>query len=73
MSTEFDRKKWVDAKKRNWPEGSLRRYIMLNFPGCRDLKEVLEMAIKEKRELEELKCKLRQVEGENEGVIRETD
>lgn len=53
MSTE-----WIKHKQKSWPEGSLERHLKLNFPGCKNLKEALAQAIKDRSELRELKKKL---------------
>lgn len=31
---DFKKTKWIEAKRRDWPEGSLERQLKLNYPGC---------------------------------------
>lgn len=53
MSTE-----WIKHMRLGWPEGSLERQLILNYPGCKSLQEAVKQAIKDSRELAELKAKL---------------
>lgn len=34
---------WPKYEKLNWPEGSLERHLAANYPGCKTLKEALEV------------------------------
>lgn len=34
---------WPKYEKRNWPEGSLERHLAVNYPGCKTLKEAMEV------------------------------
>lgn len=53
MSTD-----WIKHKREHWPEGSLEKTLLRDFPGCKTLKEALAQAIKDRQELLELKKKL---------------
>lgn len=67
---DFKKTKWIETKRENWPSGSLERHLLLNYPGCKTLKEAVEKAIRDKLELEELK---KQLAGANEGTKKERD
>ena len=59
---DFDRAEWLENKKKNWPEGSLKRFLMLNYPECRTASEALKKAIADLAELKELKQKIKDSE-----------
>ena len=31
---DFKKTKWIEEKRKDWPEGSLERQLKLNYPGC---------------------------------------
>lgn len=34
---------WPKYEKRNWPTGSLERQLRLNYPGCKNLNEAIQV------------------------------
>lgn len=62
---DFKKTKWIEEKRRDWPEGSLKRFLMLNYPECKTAREALAKVIKDKAELDELRIKLKEAEGKD--------
>lgn len=54
---------WIQRKKENWPSGSLERFLVLNFPGCKNVVDAFKQAVKDRTELKELKKQLAEATG----------
>lgn len=47
---DLKKTKWIEEKRKNWPEGSLERHLLLNYPGCKTLVEAVQKRRIEKQE-----------------------
>lgn len=61
---DFKKTKWIEEKRRDWPQGSLERRLLLDYPGCKTLKEAFEQAVKDRQELKEFKEQLDEAGGQ---------
>lgn len=65
----MDNSDWRKHQKEHWPEGSLERSLLRNYPGCKTAVEALNKALKAKTPLANIVVEHKPVETEREKYV----